>query len=85
MRAAQRSDVPMLVTGKDEYVLGEASTGDGGIVVAGLPLPAGLSATVQDIRSGTRDYQTLYRARNRIRSTYLLLLFLHDYAGLLRQ
>jgi hypothetical protein len=35
-----------------------------------------LSATVQDIRSGTRDYQTLYRARNRIRSTYLLLLFL---------
>jgi two-component system, NtrC family, nitrogen regulation sensor histidine kinase NtrY len=76
LRAAQRSDVPMLVTGKDEYVLGEASTGDGGIVVAGLPLPAGLSATIQDIRSGTRDYQTLYRARNRIRSTYLLLLFL---------
>jgi two-component system nitrogen regulation sensor histidine kinase NtrY len=76
LRAAQRSDVPMLVTGKDEFVLGEASTGDGGIVVAGLPLPAGLSATVQDIRSGTRDYQTLYRARNRIRSTYLLLLFL---------
>jgi two-component system nitrogen regulation sensor histidine kinase NtrY len=76
LHAAQRSDVPMLVTGKDEYVLGEASTGDGGIVVAGLPLPAGLSATVQDIRSGSRDYQTLYRARNRIRSTYLLLLFL---------
>ena len=42
----------MLVIGKDEYVLGAASTGDGGIVVAGLPLPAGLSATVQDIRSG---------------------------------
>ena len=47
------------------------------MVVAGLPLPpAGLSATVQDIRSGARDYQVLYRARNRIRSTYLLLLFL---------
>jgi two-component system, NtrC family, nitrogen regulation sensor histidine kinase NtrY len=76
LRAAHRSDVPMLVTDKDEYVLGEASTGDGGIVVAGLPLPPGLSATVQDIRSGSRDYQTLYRARNRIRSTYLLLLFL---------
>ncbi len=66
----------MLVTGKDEYVLGAASTGDGGVVVAGLPLPAGLSATVQDIRSGARDYQVLYRARNRIRWTYLLLLFL---------
>ena len=31
---------------------------------------------MQDIRSGARDYQVLYRARNRIRSTYLLLLFL---------
>ncbi len=76
LQAAQRSDVPMLVTGKNEYVLGAASIGEGGIVVAGLPLPPGLSATVQDIRSGSRDYQTLYRARNRIRSTYLLLLFL---------
>ena len=76
LHAAQRSDVPMLVIGKDEYVLGAASSGDGGMVVAGLPLPPGLSETVQDIRSGTRDYQTLYRARNRIRSTYLLLLFL---------
>jgi two-component system nitrogen regulation sensor histidine kinase NtrY len=65
LHAAQRSDVPMLVSGKNEYVLGAASTGDGGVVVAGLPLPAGLSATVQDIRSGARDYQVLYRARNR--------------------
>jgi len=76
LRAAYRSDVPMLVAGKDEYVLGAASTGDGGVVVAGLPLPPGLSSTVQDIRSGARDYQVLYRARNRIRWTYLLLLFL---------
>ena len=76
LHAAQRSDVPMLVAGGNEYVLGAASTGDGGIVVAGLPLPPGLSATVQDIRAGARDYQTLYRARKRIRSTYLLLLFL---------
>ncbi len=74
--AAQRSDVPMLVTGKNEYVLGAASTGDGGVVVAGLLMPAGLSATVQDIRSSVRDYWILFRARNRIRSTYLLLLFL---------
>jgi two-component system nitrogen regulation sensor histidine kinase NtrY len=76
LHAAQRSDVPMLVSGKNEYVLGAASTVDGCIVVAGLPLPTGLSATVQDIRSGARDYQVLYRARKTIRSTYLLLLFL---------
>ena len=76
LHAAQRSDVPMLVSGKNEYMLGAASTVDGCIVVAGLPLPAGLSATVQDIRSGARDYETLYRARRRIRTTYLLLMFL---------
>jgi two-component system nitrogen regulation sensor histidine kinase NtrY len=76
LHAAQRSDVPMLVSGKNEYVLGAASTVDGCVVVAGLPLPAGLSATVQDIRSGARDYQILYRARRRIRTTYLLLMFL---------
>ncbi len=76
LHAAQRSDVPMLVSGKDEYVLGAASTVEGCIVVAGLPLPPGLSATVQDIRSGARDYEVLYRARRRIRTTYLLLLFL---------
>ncbi len=76
LHAAQRSDVPMLVSGTNEYVLGAASTVDGCIVVAGLPLPAGLSATVQDIRSGARDYEVLYRARRRIRTTYLLLMFL---------
>jgi two-component system, NtrC family, nitrogen regulation sensor histidine kinase NtrY len=75
LRAAQRSDMPILVLGKDEYVIGAASTGEGGIVVAGMPLPSGLSATLNDIRSGTRDYQTLYRDRKRIRTTYLLLLF----------
>ena len=31
---------------------------------------------MQDIRSGARDYEILYRDRNRIRTTYLLLLFL---------
>src|ERR1700677_2314870 len=36
LHAAQRSDVPMLVMGKDEYVLGDASVGDGGIGVGGL-------------------------------------------------
>jgi two-component system, NtrC family, nitrogen regulation sensor histidine kinase NtrY len=74
LHTAQRSDMPMLVIGKDEYVLGAASTEGGALVVAGLPLPAGLSATLEDIRSGTRDYQTLYRDRRRIRTTYLLLL-----------
>jgi two-component system, NtrC family, nitrogen regulation sensor histidine kinase NtrY len=76
LQAAQSSDQPALVVGKNDYILGAASTGDGGVVVVGLPLPAGLSATIADIRSGARDYSILYRMRNRVRSTYVLLLVL---------
>jgi hypothetical protein len=74
--AAQRTDQPMLVMGKKEYVLGAASMPGGDLVVVGLPMPNGLSATIARIRSSARDYWLLFRVRNRIRSTYLLLLVL---------
>ncbi len=76
LQTAQRSDQPILDVGRSDYLLGAAGTADGGMVVVGLPLPAGLSETVDAIRSGTRDYWILFRARNSIRGTYLLLLFL---------
>ncbi len=76
LKAAQRSDQPTLLLGKGEYILGAASTQGSNIVVVGLPMPAGLSATVEHIRSAARDYWLLFRVRNRIRGTYLLLLFL---------
>ena len=76
LNAAQRSDQPMLLLGNGEFILGAASTQGGNIVVVALPMPAGLSATVEHIRSAARDYWLLFRVRNRIRSTYLLLLFL---------
>ncbi len=76
LEAAQRSDQPALVVGNNDYILGAASTEDGGVVVVGLPMPGGLSATVADIRSGARDYWLLYSMRNRVRSTYVLLLVL---------
>ncbi len=76
LKAAQRSDQPMLVLGKSEYILGAASTEGGDVVVVALPMPAGLSATMEHIRSAARDYWLLFRVRNRIRSTYLLLLVL---------
>jgi two-component system nitrogen regulation sensor histidine kinase NtrY len=76
LAAAQRTDQPMLVMGKKEYVLGAASMPGGGVVVVGLPMPNGLSATLAGIRSSARDYWLLFRVRNRIRSTYLLLLVL---------
>jgi two-component system nitrogen regulation sensor histidine kinase NtrY len=76
LSAAQRGDQPIVTMGTQEYSLGLATSRERGIVVVGLPLPAGLSATVDQIRSGARDYWVLFRARNRIRSTYLLLLML---------
>jgi two-component system, NtrC family, nitrogen regulation sensor histidine kinase NtrY len=74
--AAQRSDEPILVVGNNQYAVGDATIDDGGLVVVGLPLPAGLSTTIEQIRSGYDQYWTLYRERRSIRSTYLLLLLL---------
>lgn len=76
LRAAQRSDEPILTVGETEYAMGEAALPTGGLVVIGLPMPAGLGATALQIRQGVDQYWTLYRERRSVRSTYLLLLLL---------
>ena len=74
--AAQRTDEPILIVGNNQYAVGDATIDDGGLIVVGLPLPAGLSAAIEQIRRGYDQYWTLYRERRSIRSTYLLLLLL---------
>jgi len=76
LTAAQRTDEPILAVGNNQYAVGDATIDSGGLVVVGLPMPAGLSFTVEQIRSGASQYWTLYRERRSIRSTYLLLLLL---------
>ncbi len=76
LTAAQRSDEPILIVGNNQYAVGDATIDDGGLVVVGLPLPAGLSTTLKQIRSGDEQYWTLYRERRTIRTTYLFLLLL---------
>ena len=76
LKAAQRSDEPMLVVGHSEYALGLATLPAGGVVVAGLPMPAGLNAIMADLSTGTSQYWALYRQRRIIRSTYFLLLLM---------
>jgi hypothetical protein len=76
LRAARRSDEPMLVVDGSEFALGAASLPGGGIVVAGLPMPAGLSATMSELSTGTSQYWALYRQRRIIRMTYFLLLLM---------
>jgi PAS domain S-box-containing protein len=76
LKAAQRADEPMLVSGGSEYALGAASLPGGGVVVAGLPMPAGLNTIMNGLSSGASQYWALYRQRRLIRSTYFLLLLM---------
>ncbi len=73
---AQRRDEPMINVAGHEYALGISSTASGKVVVTALPMPQGLSQTTARIRSGADEYWRLFRTRNRIRTTYFLMLLL---------
>jgi PAS domain S-box-containing protein len=76
LSTAQRSDEPVLKVAGEEYVLGMAATASGKAVVVALPMPQGLSQTAGRIRTGASAYWELFRARNRIRTIFFLLLLL---------
>lgn len=76
LRAAQRSDEPMLDVGSSEFALGAASLAGGGVVVAGLPMPSGLRGIMRELSTGASQYWALYRQRRIIRATYFLLLLM---------
>ena len=59
-----------------EYALGISSTASGKVVVTALPMPQGLSQTTARIRAGADEYWQLFRSRNRIRTTFFLMLLL---------
>jgi hypothetical protein len=73
---AQRRDKPMVNVAGQEYALGMSATASGKVVVVGLPMPQGLSQTAVRIRSGAAAYWELFRSRNRIRTTFFLMLLL---------
>src|SRR5271168_109950 len=80
LKAAQRSDEPVVQFGGGEYALGAAtvapSDSQNNIVVVGLPMPAGLRATVARIRHGAETYWATYRVRNGFRRLALSILLL---------
>jgi two-component system nitrogen regulation sensor histidine kinase NtrY len=77
LRGAENPDGPILTLGSgNDYALGASSLSGGGVVVVALPLPAGLSQTVEDIAQGAQRYQVVYSQRRTVRSTFLLLLTL---------
>ena len=76
LKSAQRNDEPVIRNAGQEYALGMAVTASGKVVVAALPMPQGLSQTTARIRQGAVAYWDLFRSRNRIRSTFFLMLLL---------
>jgi hypothetical protein len=71
--AAQRSDVPVMRVAGQEYAVGMSATASGKLVIAALPMPAGLSQTTTRIRSGAAAYWQLFRTRNSIRTIFFLM------------
>ena len=80
LAVAQRNDEPILVVDngqqKREFASGIAVTPGGRLVVVGLPMPQGLSDTATQIRVGASQYWALFRSRNNIKWTYILMLLL---------
>ncbi len=78
LAAAQRGNAPMFSLDGADYALGMApvlkKSGALGDVVVALPLPHGMSETIDRLHKETEDYWILYRARSTIRRFYLILL-----------
>lgn len=74
--AAQRNDEPIIRIAGEDYALGMALSPSGKFVVAALPMPRGLSQTTTRIREGAAAYWDLFHSRQRIRSTFFLMLLL---------
>ena len=78
LAAAQHGDTPMFALAGEDYALGLAPVlkRSGGLdnVLVALPLPRGMSATINRLHKETEDYWILYRARSTIRRFYLILL-----------
>ena len=76
LEAAQRSDEPFYSLSGNDYTLATAGLQGGGLVVAGLPIPAGISATSLRLRKSSDAYWALFRERRQIRNLYTGLLLL---------
>ena len=80
LAAAQRGDNPIFTLAGVDYALGTATLPQQGAtvgnIVAGLPLPHGLAATMASLRAETDKYWALYRERRSIRYTYLVYMLM---------
>jgi nitrogen fixation/metabolism regulation signal transduction histidine kinase len=76
LQAAQRNDDPFYTIGGTDYTLATSALKRGGLVVAGLPIPPGITSTSLRLRQSADAYWTLFRERRQIRWLYTLYLLL---------
>jgi len=76
LQAAQRTDEPFYSLSGADYTLATAPLPNGDLIVAGIPIPAGISATSLRLRNSAEKYWILYRERKEVRSLYTGFLLL---------
>ncbi len=76
LHAARRTDEPFYSLSGNDYTLATAALPRGGLVVAGLPIPAGISSVSQRLSQSAAAYWMLYRERREVRSLYMGFLLL---------
>jgi hypothetical protein len=76
LQAAQRTDEPFYSISGSDYTLATAGLPGGDLIVAGIPIPAGISATSLRLRKSAEKYWMLYRERKEVRSLYMGFLLL---------
>jgi nitrogen fixation/metabolism regulation signal transduction histidine kinase len=76
LEAAQRTDEPFYSLSDADYTLATAGLPNGDLIVAGIPIPAGISATSLRLRKSAEKYWILYRERKEVRSLYTGFLLL---------
>jgi hypothetical protein len=76
LQAAQQNGEPFYNLGSTDYSLATAGLKGGGLIVVGLPIPPGISATTVRLRTAADAYWTLFRERRQVRSVYMLYLLL---------
>jgi two-component system nitrogen regulation sensor histidine kinase NtrY len=76
LTAAQRTDEPFYTIAGSDYTLASAGLPHGGLIVVGIPIPAGISSTALRLRKSADAYWALFRERRQIRNLYMGLLLL---------
>ena len=76
LQAAQRNDDPFYTISGTDYTLAASGLKHGGLIVAGLPIPPGISATSLRLRKSADAYWMLFRERRQVRNLYMGLLLL---------